>query len=682
MDVAADAKHMRGFRRRFSITSLFTGATLVPLMAVGVLLLYLAVRTTNQVSASLGEQVMAQAARRVQDSVRSYLQVAERTSDVYADLLLMGAMPSEDLSRWHVPMLTSLRTRPEVASIGFANAADDYVYLMRFPPELEYGIGVGSRDGTTMDATTAYLDGRPGETARPPRTFNVRDRPWHQAAMATKGPVWTPAYTWFDKTMRPKNLEFSVAYTRALYEPKTGQFIGVLSVDTLLTQVNTTLHDLSEPLQAFLVVTDGDGFLIGSSDLGPGVATLPPERRMRDIDNPVARALAREISNHDTAALRTAAPTHIDVDGQTYWATQSALALGPGTQWFVTVAIPERSILTDAKTSIRWIVTIGTAYLSFAAIVSVVLARLLTRPLRRLAVFARKIGDGHFDERVDIATTSELADLSAALNGMALSLDDRIHLLAQRDAAEQATAVKSRLIAHMSHEFRTPLNAIINYAELLRDSAAAEGCLRDANDATNIVTASHHLLSLVENLLDLSMIEAGRLRLETCVFSIEGLINEVATTARPIVERERNRLHINPLASIAATMTSDPTRVRQILINLLSNAGKFTRDGDVTLRAAIDEPSRTISFEVIDTGPGIASDKIGRLFEPFMHVGGRGPTTIVSGAGAGLGLAISRQLARSLGGDIAVDTGPSGTRMAVTLPLDGPPPPDQSSALV
>jgi signal transduction histidine kinase len=665
---------MSRLRTRLSITSLFTGATLVPLVIVGVLLLYLAVRTTHQISDSLGEKIMKQATRRVQDSVRNYLHHAERASDVFSDLVLTRVLPGKNPDSWRIAMLAQLRTTPEVAAIGFADASDDYVYLMRFPPELEYGSGEGSAAGTMMIAHEAYLDGHLGKMARPSVSFKVRERPWYQSAMAVQGPTWTPAYTWFTADVRPPNPEFSVAYTRALHDPKTGSFIGVLAVDTLLTQVNTTLHELSQPLNAFLVITDDAGVLIGSSDLGPGVTTLPSGRRLQEIANPVARAVSAEIAANGTKGLRSPVPRHLSVNGQTYWANQSKLSLGPGTDWFVTIAIPEGSILTEAQQSIHWILTIGSAYLSFAVIASVMLARVLTRPMRRLAAFAREIGKGNFDERIDVATTSELAELSESLNGMAVSLRERVQLAAQRDAAEQATAAKSRLIAHVSHEFRTPLNAIVNYAELLRDSAEIDKCLSDAADATNILTASRHLLSLVENLLDLSTIEAGRLHLEICAFSIAGLVDEVAATSRPIVEVNRNRQHVVLPTPADVQMTSDPMRVRQILINLVANAGKYTQDGDVTIRAEVDHAPRVVRFIVCDTGPGIPPDKLERLFEPFIHIGGAVATRAAAGgrAGSGLGLAISGQLTRSLGGDIDVKTGPAGTQMTVTLPLDAP----------
>lgn len=662
-------------RRRLSITSLFTFATLVPLLIVGVLLLFLSVRSTRQLSDSLGEQVMAQATRRVQESVRDYLQQAERTSDLLTELIFVQVMPEKNLAMWRMSMLTRLRTTPEVASIGFANADDDYVYLSRFPPELEYGIGPGTPNGTKMKSWGAYLDGRLGPPARPDTLFKVRERPWYTAAMAADGPTWTPAYTWFTSDVRPPVPQFSVAYTRVVRDPKRGRFIGVLSVDTLLTQVNTTLHDLSQPLKSFLVITDNNGNIIGSSEHGPGTETITPGQSVHDVQSPVARALSKHIAAEGVGSLRTPGPpTHVTVDGQTYWAAQSPLSLGRGTQWYVLIAIPERSILGQAEASGRWIITIGTAYITFAGLVSVLLARLLTRPMRRLAQFANDVGTGDFDRQIDVGTTSELGELSDALNTMAANLRERISLLAERDAAEQATAVKSRLIAHVSHEFRTPLNAIIGYAELLRDQAEAAARARDSADADNILTASKHLLALVENLLDLSAVEAGRLRLDNLEFPIAGLLADVAIASRPVVERNRNYLNVIP-APGDPRMTADPMRVRQILINLLANAGNFTEDGEVTLSAAVDAAAGVVHLVVQDTGRGIPADRLPQLFEPFAYVPAHGQA-LPNGAGAGLGLAISRQLARSLGGDIRVESSPAGTKMSVTLPLKSPAQPE------
>ncbi len=219
-----------------------------------------------------------------------------------------------------------------------------------------------------------------------------------------------------------------------------------------------------------------------------------------------------------------------------------------------------------------------------------------------------------------------------------------------RDHALEASRAKSQFLAKMSHELRTPLNAILGYSEMLEEDARADGRARDSDDLRKIQIAGKHLLALINDVLDLSKIEAGQIAAYIEDVDLGALVDEVCSTVRPIVEKNGNRL----IVSVAPDLGHgdiDVTKVRQTLFNLLSNAAKFTDKGEVEL-SAFRTPTG-VEFAVRDTGIGLTAEQIGNIFLPFRQADA---ATARKYGGTGLGLAISQRFAQLLGGDIIVES--------------------------
>ena len=234
-------------------------------------------------------------------------------------------------------------------------------------------------------------------------------------------------------------------------------------------------------------------------------------------------------------------------------------------------------------------------------------------------------------------------------------------------AAEAANLAKSRFLANMSHELRTPLNAIIGYSEMLEEDASGEAETQTVADLRRIRAAGHHLLRLINDVLDLSKVEAGRVELHIERVDIETLVQDVASTVRPMVDRNGNKLEI-ALHGEAGALDTDATRLRQILVNLLSNAAKFTEKGTVRLEASREGDS--VVFRVEDTGIGMTEEQLGRVFEPFAQAD---ESTTRRFGGTGLGLAICRQFCELLGGSVEAKSTPgSGSAFTVRLPVGAP----------
>ncbi len=239
-----------------------------------------------------------------------------------------------------------------------------------------------------------------------------------------------------------------------------------------------------------------------------------------------------------------------------------------------------------------------------------------------------------------------------------------------RDEAEAANRAKSTFLANMSHEIRTPLSAIIGYSEMLHEQATMKGEEKLAGRLKNIELAAYHLLSILNDILDISRIESGKMELHKNLFDVQSLISMLAITVRPLVTRNNNRFVIETADNLG-DMVGDATKIKQILTNLLSNAGKFTTDAEVSLhvtRETTAQGNEELVFQVTDAGIGMSPEDIPHLFEPFAQAD---DSLTREYGGTGLGLAITNRLIAMMNGTIAVKSLPGeGATFTVRLPIE------------
>jgi len=232
---------------------------------------------------------------------------------------------------------------------------------------------------------------------------------------------------------------------------------------------------------------------------------------------------------------------------------------------------------------------------------------------------------------------------------------------------QQASEHKSQFLASMSHELRTPLNAIIGLTEMMATNAARFGTEKALEPLRRVNAAGSHLLSLINEVLDLSKIEAGKLELNPEPVNLARLVDEVIGTAGQLAEKNKNRLVVEAQENLGA-LNADSMRLKQILLNLLSNACKFTKEGKVALRVRKVADGRDwVELAVADTGIGLTAEQQAKLFQEFTQADS---LTARRYGGTGLGLALSRKLARMMGGDVTVTSEPGkGSVFTVRLPV-------------
>jgi signal transduction histidine kinase/CheY-like chemotaxis protein len=322
------------------------------------------------------------------------------------------------------------------------------------------------------------------------------------------------------------------------------------------------------------------------------------------------------------------------------------------------------------------------------------------RPLAEMAAATYEVSTGKLDRRVRVtqmfSTRDEITQLGENFNQMTERLQDFYENLEQqvqertrelvnernkldealkelavaRDQALEANRAKSAFLANMSHELRTPLNAIIGYSEMLQEEAEDLGQDSLLADLQKIHSAAKHLLQLINDILDLSKIEAGKMDLYLETFEVTPLIQEVVTTIQPLVDKRSNNLVIH-CGDDLGVMYSDMTKVRQALFNLLSNASKFTEQGTITLAVErVKEDGEWFLFRVSDTGIGMTPEQVGKLFKEFTQAD---TSTTRKYGGTGLGLAITRRFCQMMGGDVSVESEPGrGTTFTIRLPSQSP----------
>ena len=487
---------------------------------------------------------------------------------------------------------------------------------------------------------------------------------WHLPRKALTG-VWTEPY--FDEGGGNIYMTtFSAPFFRE------GRFIGVATIDIPLEPLKQLISSLQgEQGQRFLLLSAQQRILYSDNAdyIGRPVKDVIQELNRPDIE----AAFEQASISGDTHMLQLAGWQST----QTQWISSAMIKSGG---WMLlSIQDEQRALAFLTQQKRRAIAVLGSVF-----IVSILATWLLlvwvTRPLSNLSQAVEEIGKGNMDIHIKRQSEDEIGDLAASFADMVRQLLSRETALRElnenlekrveertielkslqlgmeqaRDAADDANQAKSAFLANMSHELRTPMNAILGYSEMLMEEAEDLQQEDLIPDLKKIHQSGTHLLALINDVLDLSKIESGKMEAFAEQIDLDILIDEVCATTHPLLEKNKNSLAIERDKDIGVAC-QDIIKLRQTLFNLLSNAAKFTHEGTITLY--IDRIQQSgedwLSFAVNDTGIGIAPDKLEHVFEEFIQAD---DSTTRDYGGTGLGLAISKRFCKLLGGDLSVQS--------------------------
>lgn len=441
---------------------------------------------------------------------------------------------------------------------------------------------------------------------------------------------------------------------------RDGRPYGVLRIGydpTVLRQLLVEISGKTDPM-AFAMVLDDNGRLLAAD-----------RRQLPDgwaIGEPIPEGPGR------AALAPVAYETVLDLEMATSAARRWTAAVEPLQEvpWQMVYLVPRDQFLLPLRNQLLFSGGIAGGLIVLLVLLGFVSARMLSRDLSHLAAAARDLGTGDLRIRVPEVKKDECGVLARSFNDMAARLQARRDALERaRHQAEEASRAKSRFLSVMSHEVRTPLNAVIGYSDLL---LSEKGLPERIHQEVMIIRRSgKQLLEMLNNMLDFSKLEAGRVELDRRAFPVLGLLSEVVEQTAASAQAKGLEVVLEPVGCVPETVVADGPKIRQILLNLVSNAIKFTRQGGVRLYVETDFGTGergNLLILVEDTGMGITEDVRQRLFQPFTQ----GDSSVSREyGGTGLGLVISRQIARVCGGDLT-ECSPrgGGACFALSVPVE------------
>jgi signal transduction histidine kinase/DNA-binding response OmpR family regulator len=611
---------------------------------------------------ALSAQALGQATERVEVQIRNVVERVEAIARQRREWGRAGLIGIDDAPAFVKLLSSTLAHEPSVSSLAIAS--DDG------PELLLYSTADGAL--TTRYTAPGRLNGKATfrtwgpagvllKTETRDSDYDARTRPWFKlahTAAESDAVTWTAPFV-FRSTHLP-GMSAVVRWTT----PAGQHFTG--TTDILLLDLSRFSRDIVVGHQGFAVAFTQDGRIVAL----PHDARFGDEQALRSaILQPVASlglpALAEGYQRWKDSGDVLVDVERFRVGGVVWLASFRQVEFGNQKLWVGAFA-PEADFAPSAVSRIAVLAAIGAVALGLAWLVAVRLAARSARPLAELAAQSERIGRLELDRPVSVtgrwsevnamarAQETMRARLLAATQGLEAAVEQRTHeLVLARDAADAAAQAKSTFLANMSHEIRTPMNGIIGLTQLLLESSPTP---MQHDYLGKISESADSLLHIINDILDFSKIDAGELALETTGLNLDDVVRKVVQIVAPLAGEKQLELIVRRPPEVPNLLIGDPTRLQQVLVNLASNAVKFTSSGEVFIGIEEVDSERQavrLRFIVRDSGMGMGPEQIANLFQSFRQ----GDDSMARRfGGTGLGLAISQRLVNMMGGQIEVES--------------------------